>query len=87
MQNNFKAIEWCSKSADLGSEKAQFIMGDCYEKGDGVERNLKRAKEWYAKAAKQGYKDAIQRLIELELKDDYIDIPRHKDDIFSDCPF
>ena len=63
-------------------------MGLCYEKGDGVERNLKKAKEWYAKAAKQGYKEAIQRLIELELKeDDFIDFPRHEDDIFSDCPF
>ena len=63
-------------------------MGDCYEKGDGVERNLKKAKEWYAKAAKQGYKEAMQRLIELELKEnDFIDLPRFESDIYPDCPF
>ena len=42
----------------------------------------------YAKAAKQGYKEAMQRLIELELKeDDFIDLPRFESDLYPDCPF
>ena len=42
----------------------------------------------YAKAAKQGYKEAMQRLIELELKEnDFIDLPRFESDLYPDCPF
>ena len=38
--------------------KAQFRLGSLYYNGDGVERNLDKAKYWWEKAAEQGDSDA-----------------------------
>ncbi len=37
-----------------GDAEAQSCLGFCYETGDGVEKNYKKAIYWYTKAAKQG---------------------------------
>ena len=42
---------WC---ASLFSNQAMFELGECYEKGWGVEEDAKKAVEWYLKAANQG---------------------------------
>lgn len=39
--------------AEHGDAKYQYAYGVCYEKGWGVEQNLKEALAWYNKAAKQ----------------------------------
>ena len=42
--------------------KAQFNLGRMYEKGWGVTKDYKKAMEWYAKAAEQGYARAQYNL-------------------------
>lgn len=38
------------------------MVGECYANGWGVETKLTKAKEWYEKAASQGYEPAIEKL-------------------------
>ena len=42
--------------------KAQFQLGQKYEKGDGVTQNNQKAADWYSKAAEQGHADAQYHL-------------------------
>lgn len=39
-------------------------MGVCYDDGEGVARNRTKAREWFQKAADQGYEDARKVLRE-----------------------
>lgn len=46
---------WKSKArAERGDPTAQYEMGRRYEMGDGVPRELEKARRWYLKAAGQG---------------------------------
>lgn len=40
--------------ASMGMSEAQRILGEVYEKGYGVERDMKQSVEWYRKAAQSG---------------------------------
>jgi TPR repeat protein len=42
--------------------EAQFLLGQCYEKGLGTQQNHEEAIECYQEAAKQGNKNAIEIL-------------------------
>ena len=42
-----------SQAANQGHVTAQCNLGSCYEKGEGVEKNLSKAIEWYKTAAEQ----------------------------------
>lgn len=48
--------------AQQGNAKAQNSMGDSYFRGEGVDKDLQQALNWYTLAAKQGNADAQQRL-------------------------
>ena len=37
--------------------EAQYLLGNMYHHGYGVKKDLKKAKEWYEKAAKDTYED------------------------------
>jgi TPR repeat protein len=76
------AITWYRKAAEPGvaaqldvppdlvtvmNGAAQFAIGNIYERGGyGVVKDIATAKEWYGKAAEQGYADAKKRLAQLE---------------------
>ena len=49
-----KALEFYTKSAELGYAKAQYQVGYMYRFGVGVKIDHKKAVEWYLKAANQG---------------------------------
>ena len=49
-----KDFNWYLKAAEQGNAKAQFEVGCCYDKGEGVEKNTEKAFNWYMKAAEQG---------------------------------
>ena len=49
-------LSLCHKAAEQGDDKAQYYLAKCYEEGKGVEKDLVKAVEWYAKAAEQGEK-------------------------------
>jgi len=55
-------------SASQGYVDAQYNLGQLYEVGLGVEKNLTEAKKWYQKAANQGHSSAYERLKELNQK-------------------
>ena len=42
------------KSAEQGNAYAQSNLGGFYERGEGVEKDLNKACEWYQKSAEQG---------------------------------
>ena len=47
-------IDELKKAAEQGDDLAQLRLGNCYENGDGVEKNLSEAVKWWRKAAEQG---------------------------------
>jgi TPR repeat protein len=57
-----EAIEWHRKAADLGHAEAQYVMGICYSRGQGVTQDYVSAVEWYRKSAEQGFADAQDAL-------------------------
>ena len=48
--------------ANNGDTVAQYKLGRAYESGDGVEKNLETAIQWYSIAASNGYKNAEVKL-------------------------
>ena len=61
-----KAVELYEKSAQLGDSNAMCYLGNCYEEGDGVTKDLNKAREWYTKAAAQGSEKAKTELAALD---------------------
>lgn len=49
-----KAVKYWKKSADNGNAEAQYYLGFCYSKGDGVQMNKQTAFYWYQKASNNG---------------------------------
>jgi TPR repeat protein len=54
-------IEELRKKAN-GDPEAQYELGFYYEHGEGVEKDLEKAFEWYTKSAEQGDKNAQNHL-------------------------
>ena len=61
-----KAARWYKKAALQGEATAQFNYAVCCEKGVGVKPNLEKAEIWYTIAANQGYKEAQEKLNDLQ---------------------
>lgn len=65
-QSGTDAFYYTQLSAQRGFIKAMFAMGIIYEGGEfGQQRDMKKAIQWYIKAAKNNNSDAIIRLSEL----------------------
>lgn len=54
------------KMAEYGNAEAQNKLGEMYEEGHGTAQNFDLAREWYEKAAAQGYAQANERIKRLE---------------------
>ena len=60
------AADYFTIAAQNGYNLAQYALGECYEKGIGVnEVDIEKAKYWYRKAAEQGDEEAIASLARL----------------------
>lgn len=57
------------KSARSGNAQSMYILGRYYEDGIGIEKDLRKAKEWYTKAKKRGNEAARRALEALEKKE------------------
>jgi TPR repeat protein len=60
---DFKKV--CDMSLPLaqnGDQIAQWNLGNCYVKGQGVEQDYKQALKWYLLSAKQGHKRSQNEL-------------------------
>ena len=54
-----KAFELYRVAAEHGHAGALFALGTCYETGDGVAKNRKRAFALYCRAAEEGYREPL----------------------------
>ena len=50
-----EAFFWLEKAGKHGHPRAQNNLGNAYQFGEGVEKNLTKAIEWYGMAMKQGH--------------------------------
>jgi TPR repeat protein len=55
-------VKYYRSSAEKGFAQAEFNLARMYEKGKGVEKNMKLALDYYQRAANQGLLEAQQRL-------------------------
>ena len=53
-----KSVAWLKSAAEGGHPLAQYVLGDRYFEGVGVEESLPKAVEWWKKAADQGEPNA-----------------------------
>lgn len=58
-----KKMKRYRNAANQGDAKAQFMLGECYYYGKGVNEDKDKAMEWYTKAADQGHSGAISKLL------------------------
>lgn len=56
------------KLAQKGNAEAQFKVGEMYETGRGVEKNMVEAKRWITRAAEQGNQAANYKLLYYDLQ-------------------
>lgn len=67
-QSEFQmAYSICSPLANLGFKDAQLITGLLYAYGEGVDKDLNRAKVWLNEALKNGREDAADALNQFGL--------------------
>lgn|GEM_PF-4542175 len=58
------AVKQYRNDAGQGDAEAQYLLGCCYQFGDGIIKNKVEAAKWFRKSAKQGYEQA-QTLLEV----------------------
>ena len=63
-----KKAELYTLSAYQCNADGQVILAFCYQKGIGVEKDMKKAIELYTLSADQGNSDAQRRLAEIKKK-------------------
>jgi TPR repeat protein len=63
--NYEEAVLWFTRSAEQGTEEAQFYLGKCYLNGTGAEKDSDKAVYWLKKAAAIGSGDAGLLLDEI----------------------
>ena len=56
------AVKCLHKAAEQGDADAQFNLGLCYSKGEGVAQDKAAAAKWLRKAAEQGHQAAKEKL-------------------------
>ncbi|MBR5624628.1 sel1 repeat family protein [bacterium] len=69
-QNVELAFDYATKGAEKGDSHCMFFIGEFYFYGILVEKNRRKAKEWYRKAANKFDFDATEKLIEWTDKED-----------------
>lgn len=61
-----KALEWCKKAETTSQKKeaafASILIGDMYKNGEGVNKDLTKAMEYYKKAAAKGNVVAMEQI-------------------------
>lgn len=65
VENAAKALAYNLKAADAGDSYGEYRMGQRYRDGEGVAKDLRQSREWFAKAAAQGDKLAKEELAAL----------------------
>lgn len=63
VRDESKSIHYLKMAAHSGDDRALLFLGQCYEGGLGVQRNVRTATEYYKRAAQAGNKQAKQLLM------------------------
>ena len=58
-----EAADWCRRAAEQGDADAQYLLGNLYRDGVGVESDWDQALDLYRRAAAQGHAEAKEALI------------------------
>lgn len=53
-----EVIKWYQTAAEHGDTEAQFVLGCCYDQGQGVQPNVNEAVKWFRLAAENGFSTA-----------------------------
>lgn len=56
--NHAEAVTWFRRAAEQGYAQAQYALGCCYARGDGVAQDTRQAFVWWLKAAEGGNRSA-----------------------------
>ncbi len=56
------AFLWYKKAAEAGDRESMYIVGNCFEEGEGTLVNISEALKWYKKSAEAGYVRAMAAL-------------------------
>jgi len=70
-------IDRVKEYAESGNTEAQYLLGQAYWYGLGIDRNLTLAREWLLKAAERGHLAAMEAL-DVEILDDTAHFEWHK---------
>lgn len=57
-QSYGEAVIWWKMAADENNHRAEYMLGVCYEKGQGIEQSYEKAFSLFLNAAEQGFADA-----------------------------
>lgn len=79
--NLFEAFNYWEKAAEMGDATAQYNLGMCYLKGSGTSIDIKKAKEWFTKSSKNGFKDAQTGLDLLRQAEELEEMKRRQQDV------
>lgn len=69
---------WLGKAAGQGNSNAQYMLGEMYLNGLGVEKDIDQAISWYNKAERQNNELAVKALANLYLNPDSVVVDYHK---------
>ncbi len=61
-ENTAEAVRWLERAASAGLAPAQYRLAALYERGQGVAKDLGRARSWYQSAAEKGNVKAMHNL-------------------------
>jgi uncharacterized protein len=73
-----KGFELILRAANGGEIQAQYVIGVCYERGEGVTVDEQSAFKWYLRAAKRGYPYAAEALGRLYETGGGVRMSKHK---------
>ncbi|MBD3766672.1 MAG: SEL1-like repeat protein [Gammaproteobacteria bacterium] len=84
-QDYSSAAKYWQLLAEQGHVLAQFKLATLYDEGHGVQRDITKAKYWYAKAAQQGYMPAQFNLGLLDVVNASSEAkPKYKEQFFME---
>ena len=58
-----KKVKWIEKAADSGSAAAMLNLGKMYAYGEGIEKNMNKALDYFRKASAIGYHDEVAHYV------------------------
>ncbi len=72
-QDYGRAVEYLTQAAEQEEPAAMFMLGECLRLGQGAEKNLDKAAEWYRKALEAGYEpdEEERETLKAALGEDY----------------